>query len=308
MNEYQSWKATSAAIKEAARGRSKATGEDVGRLIKMAHFDRLLARVFADEERTEWMLKGGSSILARVPNARSTKDLDLVRTGGDLDEAEESLRRLAETDLGDHVRIRLVESKDTAQADNQPEVKARRLVFELQDAETGARIERIPVDLVVEHPPIGRVETAEPSHRLQTARSIPGVNYRLFPISDQIADKVCATMQEYGNGRRSSRAKDLVDLVVFSKTQEVDLEELSCAIEAERLLRRMPPIGHFNAPEQWSSPYRKLAKKTPACGGVEDLAEAEKVASDLIDPALQVVRSSATWIPGRGWLSPGSKD
>lgn len=307
MNGYQSWKATSAAIKEAARVRSKMTGEDLNRLLKMANFDRLLARVFANRQDSEWMLKGGSSLLVRVPHARATKDLDLVSTAGNLDEAEETLRRLSEVDLGDHVRFRLVESKDTAQADNQPEMSARRLVFEMQDAETGARIERVPVDLVVEHPPIGQVELIAPSHNLHPARNIPTADYRLFPIPDQIADKVCATMQDYGKGRKSSRAKDLVDLVVISKTQQIDLEELSQAIDAERLLRQMHRMIQFEVAARWAGPYRALARMTPACEGIEDLAEAEGLVAGMVNPALKALPSTATWIPGSGWVEDPSK-
>jgi hypothetical protein len=34
---------------------------------RQARFDRFLSRVFAKGERSEWLLKGGMSMLARVP-------------------------------------------------------------------------------------------------------------------------------------------------------------------------------------------------------------------------------------------------
>jgi len=46
-------------------------------------------------------------------------------------------------------------------------------------------------------------------------------DYRLYPAVEQIADKVCAAMQLY-DGKRSSREKDLVDLVVLAVTQDID--------------------------------------------------------------------------------------
>ena len=64
-----------------------------------------------------------------------------------------------------------------------------------------------------------------PSTRLQLGRPVPSHPYRLFPISDQVAEKVTATMSTY-NGRPSSRAKDLVDIVTIARTQRVDLREL----------------------------------------------------------------------------------
>ena len=42
--------------------------------IRQARFDRFLLRVFADGEESEWLLKGGMSMLAREPRARTTKD------------------------------------------------------------------------------------------------------------------------------------------------------------------------------------------------------------------------------------------
>ncbi|MFT2675501.1 hypothetical protein, partial [Escherichia coli] len=76
--------------------------------------------------------------------------------------------------------------------------------------------------VVVGPPPVGRVETIEPSTRLQLGRPVPSHPYRLFPISNQVAEKVTATMSTY-NGRPSSRAKDLLDIVTIARTQRVDL-------------------------------------------------------------------------------------
>ena len=46
-------------------------------LRKHIAYDRLLARVFiAEPER--WLLKGGGALLARIPGARHSKDLDLA--------------------------------------------------------------------------------------------------------------------------------------------------------------------------------------------------------------------------------------
>lgn len=62
-------------------------------------------------------------------------------------------------------------------------------------------------------PPVGTIETIEPAHRLAHPRPLAAHPYRVFPIADQIAEKVCATMYDkYPSGRRSSRVKDLVDL------------------------------------------------------------------------------------------------
>src|SRR3546814_15720399 len=76
--------------------------------------------------------------------------------------------------------------------------------------------------------------------------------YRLFPVVDQIADKVCATMRtDYPGGRRSSRVKDLVDLVVLAQTQSVDLGELRVAIPTTQAPRGIAPFAAFTIPDTW---------------------------------------------------------
>lgn len=70
-----------AAIKDAAQ---KACRTDPSRivpdLIRQACFDRFLCRVFSDDVESDWALKGGTGMLARVPNARATLDIDLYRS------------------------------------------------------------------------------------------------------------------------------------------------------------------------------------------------------------------------------------
>ena len=80
---YKDWTGLAQAIKAAA---TKAAGDgasalDVNAQIVQAQHDRFLSRVFAEGEESEWLLKGGTAMLARVPKSRSTKDLDLASTG-----------------------------------------------------------------------------------------------------------------------------------------------------------------------------------------------------------------------------------
>lgn len=66
-------------------------------------YERFLARVFSVEG--EWVLKGGTALLARVRSARHSRDVDLFRQRGDVAEAAAELVKLAAVDLGDHVRF-----------------------------------------------------------------------------------------------------------------------------------------------------------------------------------------------------------
>ncbi|MFH8253087.1 nucleotidyl transferase AbiEii/AbiGii toxin family protein [Microbacterium sp. B2969] len=301
---YRSWQGISQAIKAEA-ARAAKTGDsnlNVNEQIVQANHDRFLSRVFADGQDSEWLLKGGTAMLARVPKARATKDLDLAATNAtDLDAAQEALQRVASRDLGDHIRFQLTGVRETGLGQNQPGVDTRRLVFTAQDAGTGRKLFDVPIDVVVGPPPIGRVETADPSNRLQLGRPIQTHPYRLFPIADQIAEKVTATMDTYA-GRPSSRVKDLVDLVTIAKTQTVDMRELQMAIDAKRALSRTPPFDEFAVPDEWERSYRPLAMKTPAARDL-NVQEAVTLAKQLVDPALvdEPVAAGLTWVPGHGW-------
>lgn len=123
---YADWRSIELAIKDAAKKAARSVGPGVSAVtvdaqIRQARFDRFLSRVFAQGDESEWMLKGGMSMLARVARARTTKDLDLASPGAsDMTEAQNALSELVGADLGDHLTFRLVRSLPTGLGDNQP--------------------------------------------------------------------------------------------------------------------------------------------------------------------------------------------
>jgi hypothetical protein len=69
---YDSWRSLELAIKDAAKKAAQQAGPGVSAAsvdaqIRQARFDRFLTRVFVQGEHSEWLLKGGMSMLARVP-------------------------------------------------------------------------------------------------------------------------------------------------------------------------------------------------------------------------------------------------
>ncbi|GAA1162817.1 nucleotidyl transferase AbiEii/AbiGii toxin family protein [Nesterenkonia sandarakina] len=296
---YSSWKALASALKEAAKKDSTAS---VDAHMRFAVSDRFLSRVFASSEDNEWTLKGGTGLLARVPNSRATKDVDLVTTEKELEEAQAALIEVSHRDLGDHVEFNFKSSHPTGGGNNQPNVQARQVVFTCIDIDTGKRIDDVKVDLAVEQAPTGEVEVRHPSNRLLLAKDVPSSPYRLFPVADQIADKVWATVQTYGHGR-STREKDLVDLVVLSRTQTVDLLQLRQALEAERLLRGEDRIKTFSVPDTWGPRFSVLARATELCSGLTTVHAATDHVRRLIDPAIAAAepRTNMTWSPETGW-------
>jgi len=91
-----------------------------------------------------------------------------------------------------------------------------------RDAYCGtARRGSFGVDLVT-----GSVMTTEPEVMTDTVLELRGLSsppMHLYPVVDHVADKLCATQATYGTAgdRPSSRVRDLVDLVVFARSQDI---------------------------------------------------------------------------------------
>lgn len=145
---YASAKAVDDAIKQAAKNAAAADppSASVTDRIRQAYFDRFLCRVFSEGDTSEWLLKGGTGMLARVPDGRSTKDVDLYRADLTLDAALVELRRLASVDLGDHFRFEYATHEIISGGDEQPYTDGYRVSFEIYIGT--ARKDRVKVDLV----------------------------------------------------------------------------------------------------------------------------------------------------------------
>lgn len=258
----------------------------VSQLQRRFLYDRFLDRVFTYAPDV-WVLKGGIALLARVHDARHSSDVDLNRTTGHLDTAVEELVAATRTDLRDHVRF-------TAE-----------LVAALHPSSTSAKVRITPyigvrpvhpfkVDVVV-----GTVLTTDPElHTPTPVVPMPGITspvHRLYPVVDHIADKVCATMQSYGAGRPSSRVRDLVDLVVFACTHDVDSTDLHRAIEVERLHRKLAPIAAWSCPPQWAGDYTRVAAGVTHCARHRTFTAANTLVSAFLNPVLAGQPSATRW-------------
>lgn len=300
---YADWRGLAHATKEAAKlalAADRLVGIPLDQLLLQALFDRFLCRVFSDPvPDRRWLLKGGTALLARVPNARATRDVDLASTADTLDGAVADLAALVAVDMGDHLRFEVVRSKPTGGGDTQPHVRARSVTFA---AWAGRQhVGDLRVDVVVGHPPTGVPDLLQPATRIALARPLPTVPFLVYPIVDHIADKVCATMTPgFRAGQRSTRVKDLVDLVVIADSQRVDLRRLQVAIATERRRRGIPEFERLDVPPEWRTPFSKLAAKTDAVD--IDFDAAVELADRFVAPALESAARQGAWADGR-WSS-----
>lgn len=286
--------AVEAAITVAAR---KAFAADpsltIQERVRLEYFNRFLSRVFSDANDSDWMLKGGTGMLARVASARTTTDVDLFRRSRSLDAALDDLRRLASVDLGDFFRFDYTGYSNAVDGNQQTYTEGYQVSF---DISIGAnKKDNFHVDLVVNVAMTDEVEIAQPANRLELPK-LPSNPYRLYPVVDQIADKVCATLALY-NGRPSSREKDLVDLVVLAVTQNVGARKLRRALDVEAGARLLTLPDAFKLPATWGARYAKLASRVPACADFRTMNLATELMRDFVDPVLRGDASGLVWSP-----------
>lgn len=129
--------------------------------------------------------------------------------------------------------------------------------------------------------------------------------YRLFPLADQIADKLSAIHTIRPGGRASSREKDLVDLLIITKTQELDADELRLAIATTAYRLGHDPITRLDPPDSWGKLYHAEASKSPLVADT-DIADAVRDVSDVLEPVL-AGNVRGRYIPGEGWTTPPTR-
>jgi hypothetical protein len=261
-------------------------------------YGRLLARVFSSTDQS-WVLKGGTAILARVRTARHSQDIDLFHQLGDLGAAIASLRELAAIDLGDRFRFVVPDGRARDTPQTQPGVTGARIKVTVYCGTKQAGV--IPIDVVV-----GAVITEEPDDlEPQSRLDVPGFDaprYRVYPVVDHIADKLCATMERHGREQReSSRHRDMVDLVIIARTQTVYAAALWTAIEAERQHRGLAAITGYVAPDSWRALYPGEARTSAECDEYPTFEAAHALISRFLDPVLDGGIRDQVWDPRAGW-------
>ena len=286
------WTAVTDRIRAAARANPQL---NITNMQRQFVYGRLLARVFTLGGE-DWVLKGGTALLARVRSARHSKDIDLYRKSGTLETAIGELSAAAELDLHDHFRF-VISGPPTIAAERAGQPDSALATVPV-DAYAGARLLlSFKIDLV-----IGAIITTTPDRLHATPPvTIPGLvsaDYLVYPLVDHIADKLCATVERHGqNNIASTRVRDLVDLVVIARTQTVDATTLRRAIETERLHRNLAPIARYVAPAGWAQQYSRLARPIPDCAQHQTYALATDLVTRLLDPILSGEVTNGVWDP-----------
>ena len=213
-------------------------------------------------------------MLARVPNARATRDADFAtRKNESPDEIVNALNELLAVDMGDYCRFALTRREESKDDNGYSRLLKLRYATYIGDEEKDLVLVDLSLDCEVTLPP----EKLTPANRLD----VPGLevqDYLVYSIEDQLADKLCAIVETHPRGWRSSRMKDLTDVVECAR-------------------RSMGVPQEFEAPGEWSIGYWSFALKTKTPEEYQSFDRSCSLASELFDPILKGQIDNMKWNP-----------
>ncbi len=262
---------------EARLGERARQGQGISRLRKQVVFERLLCRL-QRVAPDQWMLKGGFALELRLAErARATKDVDLDwRLPKEA--ATSALIDGARLDLGDHFEFRLERVEQTT------DMGGRAQRWRATARLAGRTFEQVLVDVGLATEPLLDPEPLLLPSSLAFAGFEP-VKVPAAALEQHLAEKLHAYTRRYAGDRPSSRAKDLVDIVLIAEIARVHAARLDDAIRRLFVARdtHAPPLALPRPPRSWAVAYASLARDV---GLTEDLDGAHAAASAFLDPVL----------------------
>lgn len=243
--------------------------------------------------------------MARIPDSRSTKDIDFATVSRDsADSALGALNALIARDMGDYLTFKLTKYEESVDENGYSRLLELRYATFLAHDEKDPILIDLSLDCSTTLPP----ERIEPANRIPV-EGIETCDYLVYPLPDQLADKLCAIMETQPGGWASSRMKDLVDVVAYATHEQFSLSELSYAIHAECAKRDMPVPQSFAAPESWRQRFDSFARKNGVGAEYASFDAASSLASAFFDPALRgKMDTEMTWNPDKHGWEPETQD
>ena len=292
--KYRTGAAFGQALERRLLERSRAGRTSLVRLRKAVVFDRLLARL-TEVAPNRWILKGALALDFRMGDrTRTTKDMDLVRRD-DEEAATSDFIAAQAVDLNDFFSFSI--EKVGAPGEELEGVAVR---YRIHAELAGRPFDDVIVDVAFSDPLGWTPESIRTSDLLAFAEIGP-VDVPILPLEQHVAEKVHAYTRTYAQGRPSSRAKDLVDLVLVMQLLTLDGDRLRAALEGvfEGRRRHSLPDRLPRPPKDWAVPYRKMATEV---GIEQDLDAGYQHAAAFLDPILSG-HAAGRWDPElRSWV------
>lgn len=251
-----------------------------------------------------WVLKGGANVYCRIPGARQTMDLDLYRHV-DPTSALGAAEFLVEVMDGHQAGPYTFDLERTFRKTMAGPVENERVKVSVRRG-AGSDFAEFNIDVSGDLEVSGSVEevTVKPSFDLVTDFFPTAFQVTSYPVENQIADKVAAMYDRYGEappGKASTRYHDFFDIALMASKLSVEADSLRLALDQQCELRGVDLPNEMREPEpRWGDAYERKATKLG--WGKEELCVFEGalgVASRLLDPLLAKDPSvhGASWDP-----------
>jgi predicted nucleotidyltransferase component of viral defense system len=277
---YATAEAFRTALEQRLKNEAEASGLALMRVRKRVAFERFLARLAASES-SGWLLKGAFALELRLGlRTRTTKDIDLGRAD-DEEAATEHLNAATRVDLGDFFDF---EVRRTPALDAAASFQAVRYTVRADLA--SRRFEQFPVDVALSESSPIQAEPLFGGNSLEFA-DVAALQLPVVSLEQHVAEKLHAYTGTFGHdARESTRAKDLVDLVLIGELAEIDAKRLSHALATtfEQRARQPLPNAVPSPPSSWARPYAVLAREVGVAVHIE---AGHAAAARLLDPVLR---------------------
>ena len=235
-------------------------GLDIMRLRRQFTFDRFLCRVFHEEKDTV-MLKGGYAIELRMSTARTTKDIDLcMKKGRGSTSSPEELQSFFQTkaslQLGDYMDFTV---SPPVRLLTKPTYGGSR--FSVDAKMAGRLFTKFSIDVSIGDGWIDDQDNLEPRDWLAFA-GIPPLGFPATTVEQQLAEKI----HSYTLPRQkpNSRVKDLVDIVLLTRSFKINKERMAASLKRTFKLRKTHSIpGELSSPPAaWGKTFSELADES----------------------------------------------
>lgn len=285
-------------FQDAINGRINDRGRELNRptaeLRREFFMQRMLARVFV-EPAGSWILKGGTSLLVRIPGARHSQDIDLLHLDTDLGQAFAELDALVSAPSRlDRFTFQLQVTKRNDNEGGTPVWKLRATPM------LGTKkLQNFPIDLTAGKQLIGEIDWVAPAPTIEIEDVLPSPRFACYPVVDQISDKLAAMYEYHGELRvPSSRWRDLADLLLLIRAMSFDAELLCRSLEYQRQHRptlELPDAVGTPGP-RWKDSYPDTARTVSGLPkGLQSLEAALECLGLCMNPILGGAVTTGTW-------------
>jgi hypothetical protein len=227
--------------------------------------------------------------------SRTTLDMDLA-TRDERDAVVEAMITASALDLDDFFgfRVEREESRDVGST----------VRFRVHAELAGRPFDTVLVDVGLSDPEIWPAEEISSPGSLSFA-GLPAVSVPVLSVEQHVAEKVHALTRMYAGDQRSSRIKDLVDLLLIGETFSLDGPRLSTALTVvfETRGSHVLPTRLPEPPATWKPGLSRIIRDL---GREESLNEVHVLVSRFVDPVL-ARRVSGRWNPEE-WRWEGEPD